>query len=147
MFSKLYGRGKPKGLFRQVQARYAVAGQQMEFLKSVGDGALYTVLLAALAKPEARSVGALVQQADAISHVMDCSDLVAVSDPDQRSTLLQNVIIRDAAFVVSERSGALAQAVKKLTVSLREWDRVNPGPRPRAAASLARLVAELDRPI
>jgi hypothetical protein len=127
MLARSYGRDKPRGLFRQVQARYAAAGKQAEFLKAVGDGALYTVLLAALAKSEAHSTAGLVQQADAIFHVMNCPDLVAASHPDQRSTLIQNVIIRNAAFAVNERAGALAAALKKLTISLQAWDRVNPG--------------------
>lgn len=127
MFSKLYGRGKPKGLFGQVQARYASGGNRQEFLNSVSDGALYTVLLAALAKPEALSLGTLVQQADALSHLKDCPDLLAVSYPDQRSTLAQNVIIRDAAFAINERAEALVHAVKKLTASVQEWDRFDPG--------------------
>jgi hypothetical protein len=127
MFLKRYGRDKPRGLFRQVQTRYAAAGKRSEFLKAIGDGALYTVLLAALAKPEAHSVASLVQQADAIHHVMACPDLVALSDPDQRATLTQNVIIRDAAFAIGERAARLAAAMKKLTACLETWDRANPG--------------------
>jgi hypothetical protein len=127
MFSKHYGHGRPKGLFRQVDARYATEHKRLEFLQAVGDGALYTVLLAALAKPLAQSLGALVQQADAISHVLECQDLTAVSHPDQRSMLAQNIILRDAVFAINERAGALAGAMKKLTVSMQEWDRVHPG--------------------
>lgn len=133
MFAKPYGRDKPKGLFRRVQVRYAVEDKRAEFLKSVGDGAIYTVLIAALAKPEAQSLGALVQQADAIFHVMDCPELLALSHPDQRSALMQNVIIRDAAFAINERAGALSEARKKLTELVREWDRVHPGRAGRSA--------------
>jgi hypothetical protein len=127
MFMKRYGRDKPVGLFRQVQARYAAAAKQPEFLKVIGDGALYAVLLAALAKPEAHSLAGLVQQADAIYHVINCPDLVAVAQPDQRTTLIQNVIIRYAAFAVNERAGALADACRKLTTSMQTWDRIHPG--------------------
>lgn len=137
MLVKRYGRDKPKGLFRQVQSRYATAGKRAEFLKAIGDGALYTVLLAALTKPEAHSIASLVQQADAAYHVMNCPDLVAVSDPDQLTTLMQNVIIRDAAFAVGERSMGLAAAMKKLTACLQEWDRVNPGQADRSSLQRA----------
>ncbi|MCG6206308.1 hypothetical protein LPW26_16790 [Rhodopseudomonas sp. HC1] len=133
MFSKPYGPGKPKGLFRQVQTRYATGEPREEFLKFVGDGALNTVLLAALAKPEARSVGALVQQADAISQVERCTDLVAMSHPDQKTMLSQNVIIRGATFAISERAPVLAQAMAKLTACLQQWDRANPGRAGRSA--------------
>jgi hypothetical protein len=127
MFMKRYGRNEPAGLFRKVQVRYAAAAKQAEFLKVIGDGALYTVLLAALAKPEAHSLAALIQQADAIYHVINCPDLVAEADPDQRTTLIQNVIIRDAAFAVNERAVALANACMKLTTSMQTWDRTHPG--------------------
>lgn len=45
----------------------------------------------------------------------------------ERSPLAQNVIFRNAAFAINERCGALAQAIKKLTASMHEWNRVNPG--------------------
>jgi hypothetical protein len=140
MFARLYDRRKPRGLLEYVKARYASAGKQAEFIKVVGDGALYTVLLAALAKPEARSIAGLVQQADAISDVMNCPDLVATSHPDERSTLAQNVIIRDAAFAANERAGALMRALKKLTVSMQTWDRINPGRTSRSTTQRAGTV-------
>lgn len=127
MFSKPYGRDKPRGLFRQVQARYATGEKRAEFLKSVGDGAVYTVLLAALASPEARSIGALIQQADALSKVLVCDDLFAASHMDQRSNLSTNVLIRDAKFAINERAPALVHAMTKLTTCLQQWDRNNPG--------------------
>lgn len=137
MFARLYGRDKPRGLFEYVKTRYAAGGKQEEFLKAVGDGALQTVLLAALAKPEAQSIAGLVQQADAILQVLSCPDLVAVSHPDQRSTLMQNVIIRDEAFAVNERARALAAALSKLTISMRVWDRLNPGRTSRSTTQRA----------
>ncbi|MGY8631321.1 hypothetical protein RAD15_02330 [Bradyrhizobium sp. 14AA] len=127
MFAKPYGPGKPKGLFRQVQARYATGEPREEFLKCVGDGALHTVLSAALAKPDAKSLAALVQQADAISQVERCTDLVTTAHPDQKASLSQNVIIRGASFAINERAPALAQAMTKLTSWLQQWERVNPG--------------------
>ncbi|MBB4263578.1 hypothetical protein [Bradyrhizobium sp. CIR3A] len=127
MFAKSYGRGKPKGLFRQVQARYTAEDKRPEFLKSVGDGVVYTVLMAALAKSEAQSLGALIQQADAISHVMDCPELLALSHPDQRSMLAKIVVIGDAAVSINERADALAKAMRSLTAMTLEWDRVHPG--------------------
>jgi hypothetical protein len=140
MFARVYGRDKPKGLFEYVKGRYFAGGKQGEFLKAVGDGALHTVLLAALAKPEAQSVAGLVQQADAIFRVQSCPDLVAVSHPDQRSTLIQNIIIHDAALAVNERAGALAAALNKLTISMRAWDRLNPGRTSRSTTQRASSV-------
>lgn len=127
MFLKRYGRDKPRGLFRQVQTRYVAAGMRVEFLKAIGDGALYTVLLGALTKPEAHSIASLVQQADAILHVMSCPELLALSNPDQRTALAKNVIIPDANFAIGERAEGLAVAMKKLTTCLEAWDRDNPG--------------------
>lgn len=127
MFMQRYGRDKSLGLFRQVQARYVAAAKQAEFSKAIGDGALYVVLLAALAKPEAHSLADLIQQADAIYHVFNCPDLVAAAHPDQRTILIQNVIIRDASFAANERASALADACRKLTTSMQTWDRIHPG--------------------
>lgn len=140
MFTKRYGRDKPIGLFRQVQTRYAADDKNAEFLKSVGDGALYTVLLAALAKPVALSIATLVVQADAIAHVMNCPELVALSDPEQRAILMHSVLIRDAAFAIGERAGMLAAAQKTLTSRLQEWDRVNAGRASRSTLQRAGTV-------
>jgi len=126
MFMKRYGYNEPVGLFRQVQARYATAAKQAEFLEVIGDGALHVVLLAALAKPEARSLAALVQQADAIYHIVNCPDLVAVAHPDQCTALIQNVIIPDAAFSVNDRACAIANAFENLTNSMQAWDHARP---------------------
>ncbi|MDN3277849.1 hypothetical protein QWJ07_26535 [Frankia sp. RB7] len=126
MFSKTYGRDKPRGLLRQVRTRYVTQEKRSEFLKVVGDGALFTVLLAALAKPEAQSLPALVQQGNAIAHVMECLDLVAVAHPDQRSSLAKNVILRNAEFAINTRAPALAAAMAKLNASMLAWDRIHP---------------------
>jgi hypothetical protein len=127
MFARRYGAGKPVGLLQQVRCRHVAPEQKIEFAKAVGDGALYTVLLAALAKPQARSLASLVQQADAITHVMNCPDLVAFSDPTQRSVLIQKVIIHDADFAVRERAGMLAAELNALSTRMEEWDRRHPG--------------------
>ncbi|WP_316171521.1 MULTISPECIES: phospholipase D family protein [unclassified Bradyrhizobium] len=127
MFSKAYGRDKPRGLLRHVQARYATEEKRAELLKAIGDGALFTVLLAALAKPKAQSLGALVQQANAIAQVMECADLVAVAHPDQRTLLAQNVILQGAAFAIGVRAPALASAMAKLNASMKAWSSLYPG--------------------
>lgn len=133
MFSTRYGRDKPVGLLKTVDARYTAAGRQAEFLKVVGDGTLYSVLLASLAKPEAASLPDLVQQADAIYRVINCSELVASVDPDQLTMLIQKVIIQDAADFVSARASALADASKALTTALEARDNLHPGRKGRTA--------------
>jgi hypothetical protein len=59
MLDKPYGRGKPKGLFRQVQARYEASGTHEDFLRTVGEGALWATLLASLARMETTSLAGL----------------------------------------------------------------------------------------
>lgn len=127
MFAKSYGFGKPIGLFQQVRARYVAAEKQAEFLEAVADGALYTVLLAALMKPEAHSIANLIQQADAIHTVMACSDLVMHSDGDQRATLAGRVIIRNMPFSIEDQATKIAASMKRLVACLQVWDRLNPG--------------------
>ncbi len=127
MFSKAYGRDKPRGLLRHVRARYVTQEKRSEFLKVVGDGVLYTVLLAALAKPEAKSLAALVQQGNAVALVMECLDLLAMAHPDQRSSLAKRVILPNVEFAINARAPAMAAAMAKLNASMHAWDRVHPG--------------------
>jgi hypothetical protein len=123
MLDKSYGRGKPRGLFRQVQARYEASGKHDEFLKTVGEGALWAALLASLARMETGSLASLIRQAASISSVLACSELIATSSPDQLSVFIRSLIIRDAAFAVTERAAKLADAMEKLTaILLKTWD-------------------------
>jgi hypothetical protein len=123
VLEKSYGRGKPRGLFRQVQARYESSGKQDEFLRTVGEGALWAALLASLARMETGSLASLIRQAASISSVLACSELIATSSVDQLSVFIRSLIIRDAAFAVTERAAKLAYAMNKLTEILRtNWD-------------------------
>jgi hypothetical protein len=123
MLEKPYGRGKPRGLFRQVQARYEAAGTQDDFLRTVGEGALWAALLASLARMETGHLAALIRQAASISSVLACSELIAKTTADQLSLFIRSLIIRDAAFAVTERAVKVAEAMNELTAILRaNWD-------------------------
>ena len=124
MLDKSYGRGKPRGLFRQVQARYEASGKHDEFLKTVGEGALWAALLASLARKETESIASLIREAASISSGLACSELIATSSPDQLSLFIRSLIIRNAAFAVTERAGKLADAMEKLSraILLKTWD-------------------------
>jgi hypothetical protein len=123
MLDKPYGRGKPKGLFRQVQARYEASGTHEDFLRTVGEGALWAALLASLARMETMSLAGLIRQAASISSVLACSELIAKSTADQLSQFIRSLIIRDAAFAVTERAVKVAEAMNELTALLRaNWD-------------------------
>ena len=115
MLRKSYGPGQPRGLLRQVKARYEASGRQDEFLRVVGEGAVWAALLASLAREEASSLSDLIRQAAAVSAVLACPDLVATSTADQLSIYVRALIIRDAEFAVTKRAGRLADAMSKLT--------------------------------
>jgi hypothetical protein len=123
MLDKPYGRGKPKGLFRQVQARYEASGTHEDFLRTVGEGARWAALLASLARMETVSLAGLIRQAASITSVLACSELIAKSTADQLSLFVRSLIIRDAAFAVTERAVKVAEAMTELTALLRaNWD-------------------------
>jgi hypothetical protein len=125
MLDKPYGRGKPKRLFRQVQARYQASGTHEEFLRTVGDGALWTALLASLARMETASLAGLIRQAASITSVLACPELIAKATTDQLSQFIRNLIIRDAGFAVTERAVKVAEAMNELTALLRaNWDQM-----------------------
>lgn len=126
MFTKRYGAGRPVGLLNQVKDRYSDPERRTEFWQTVGDGTIHTILLAALAKPEAKTLPNLVLQAKAIYQVMECPDLIAAVHLDQLTSLSQSVIIADAEFAVNTRARALSVAFGKLVTSLQNWDRVHP---------------------
>jgi hypothetical protein len=125
LLSKSYSTGKPRGLLRQVEARYRAAGHHDEFLQTVGEGALWAVLLASLAQMENESIAGLVRQSAAIATVLACSELVAASNADQLSIYVRSLIIRDAEFAVTERAIELSNALKDLVELLaKSWDEI-----------------------
>jgi len=125
MLNKSYGSGKPKGLFRQVQARYEASEGKDEFLRTVGEGALWAALLASLARMETDSLSSLIRQAASIATVLACSELIAASNADQLSLFIRTLIIRDAEFAVTQRAVKLAEAMNRLTGVLAEtWEEI-----------------------
>jgi hypothetical protein len=125
MLRKSYGSAKPRGLFRQVQIRYDAAGKHDEFLRTVGEGALWAALLASLAQMEGSSLSSLVRQAASIASVFACTELLATSSPDQLALFIRTLIIRDAAYAVTQRAGKLADAIGQLNHVLKQnWDRL-----------------------
>jgi hypothetical protein len=72
---------------------------------------------------ETASLPGLVRQAASISSVLACSELLANSTADQLSLYIRSLIIRDAAFAVTERAIKVAEAMNELTALLRaNWD-------------------------
>jgi hypothetical protein len=125
MFSHSYGRGKPTGLFRQVQGRYAGLGKHDEFLRTVGEGTLWSALLASLAGNETAPLRSLIPQASALSAVFACKELLAVASAEHLSALIQGLIIKDAEPAIADRAPAIAYALLRLTTVLsQQWDTI-----------------------
>jgi hypothetical protein len=126
MFDRDYGPNIPHGLFRRVQARYAALAKTDEFLRAVGDGTLWSALIASLASIEATSFKYVVQYAAAISAVFACKELITYSDAEQLAVLIPGLIIENAEAALTERAPRIADAAASLTRVLSEkWDILN----------------------
>ena len=123
MFERVYGRGTPQGLFRQVQARYVASGKQEAFLQAVGEGTLWSALIASLATMEATSLGHVIRYASAISSVFACKELLATTDAEQLSALMSGLIIKTAEYALIDRAPKIAKAMISLETLLRSlWE-------------------------
>jgi hypothetical protein len=77
-----------------VQQHYAALGRANEFLSAVGDGALWTVLLASSTPEASAAFHGLIPQAAALAAVFHCQGLLARTDPCHLSSLVQSVFMK-----------------------------------------------------
>jgi hypothetical protein len=118
MFNHSYGTGNPVGLFQQVQDRYTALGKRDDFLRAVGEGTLWSALLASLSGMEEIPPRQLIRQATALAAVFACKELLAVASAEHISALFQSLIIKDAEVAVTDRAAKIADSLSHLTAFL-----------------------------
>jgi hypothetical protein len=118
MFNHSYGRGGLVGLFRQVQDRYTVLGKHDDFLRAVGEGTLWSALLASLSGMEESPPRQLIRQASALVTVYACKELLSVASAEHISALVQSLIIKDAEVAITDRAVKIADSFSRLTAFL-----------------------------
>jgi hypothetical protein len=123
MFVKTYGPNRPQGLFRVVQDRYAQLHRQEEFLRAVGEGTLWSALLASLSTIAAALACQMIPQASALSQVFACKELVALATPEHLSSLVQSLVIPHAEFSLTEKATCIEEALAALIALLRIKER------------------------
>jgi hypothetical protein len=123
MLVKTYGPNRPKRLFRVVQDRYAQLHRQEEFLRAVGEGTLWSALLASLSTIADAPARQMIPQASAISQVFACKELVALATPENLSTLVQSLVIPHAEFSLTDKAPQIEGALEELIALLRIKER------------------------
>jgi hypothetical protein len=123
MLVKTYGPNQPKGLFRIVQNRYAQLHRHEEFLRAVGEGTLWSALLASLSTIADAPARQMIPQAAALSEVFACKELVALATPEHLSSLVQSLVIPDAEFSLTDKATRIEEALKELITLLRIKER------------------------
>ena len=123
MFVKTYGPDRPRGLFRFVQNRYAQLSRQAEFISAVGDGTLWSALLASLSTSADTPGGQMVPQASALAQVFACRELVALATPEHLSSLLQSLVIPEAEFSLTLKVTDIVEAIRKFNSVLETKER------------------------
>ena len=119
MLVRIYGPNRPKGLFRIVQDRYAHLHRQEEFLRAVGEGTLWSALLASLSTIADAPARHMIPQASALSQVFACKELVALATPEHLSSLVQSLIIPHAEFSLTDKATHIEERLKELIALLR----------------------------
>ena len=118
MFNQPYGPGKPTGLFRQVEKRYASLGKHNDFLRAVGEGTLWSALLASLSAVRPGPTRQLIRQASALAAVFSCKELLAVASAEHIAALIQTLIIKDAEAALADRAGKIVRSLTDLIALL-----------------------------
>ncbi len=123
MLVRTYGPNRPKGLFRVVQDRYARLHRQEEFLRAVGEGTLWSALLASLSTIADAPARQMIPQASALSQVFACKELVALAMPEHLSALVQSLVIPNAEFSLTDKATHIEEALQALIALLRMKER------------------------
>ncbi|MGO8932431.1 MAG: hypothetical protein ACLQDA_01855 [Terracidiphilus sp.] len=123
MLVKTYGPNRLKGLFRVVQDRYAQLHRQEEFLRAVGEGTLWSALLASLSTIIDAPARQMIRQASALSQVFACKELVALATPEHLSALVQSLVIPHAEFSLTDKATHIEEALEELIALLRIKER------------------------
>jgi hypothetical protein len=123
MLLKTYGLDRPRGLLRNVQERYAQQQRQEEFLRAVGEGTLWSALLASLSTIADAPTRQMVLQASALSHVFACKELVALATPEHLSSLVQSLVIPNAEFSLTDKAAQIQETLEQLMAFLRDKER------------------------
>jgi len=123
MLANSYGPNRPKGLFRAVQDRYAQLHRQEEFLSAVGEGTLWSALLASLSTNTEAPARQTILQASALSQVFACKELVALATPEHLSSLVQSLVIPHAEFSLTDKATHIEEALEELIALLRNKER------------------------
>jgi hypothetical protein len=123
MLVKTYGPKRLKGLFRVVQDRYARLHRQEEFLRTVGEGTLWSALLASLSTIADGPARQLIPQASALAEVFACTELVAFATPEHLSSLVQSLVIPHAEFFLTDKATLIEDALKQLIALLQIKER------------------------
>ena len=118
MFTKTYGTGKPRGLFRRVRQRYVALGREDEFLRAVGEGTLWSALLSSLCFADDEGLKQLALQAAALTTVFGCKELVAFAAPEHLGSLMRGLIIPDAELAITERVTQVTDCLTRLAAVL-----------------------------
>jgi hypothetical protein len=118
MFNKTYGPSKPRGLFRAAQHRYTALGREDEFLRAVGEGTLWSVLLSALAIAGDEPPKQFVPKAAALATVFQCKELVAFAAPEQLGSLMLGLIIPNAQLAMTDRVIAVVDSLSRVAALL-----------------------------
>jgi hypothetical protein len=119
MFNRSYGKGKPAGLFKTVRQRYDTLGLSADFLRAVGDGALWSALLAALAGVAEDAPRRFIRQAQALVADSECKELLAVATPSNLEALARASIIPAAEQAAAGRITAVRDALARVTDRLK----------------------------
>jgi hypothetical protein len=120
MFDRSYGKERPTGLFKNVQERYRALGLSEDFLRAVGNGTLWSALLAALAGSSDQAPRSFILQANALALVFNCKELLAFATPDNLDGLSRASIIPTAEQAARGKIAAIMDSLASLTTLLKE---------------------------
>jgi hypothetical protein len=114
-----------RGLLRTVADRYTKAGNRRAFTEIVGDGALWTALVATLGSSRWSGSGSYVDKAIAIRQVFHSTELLATAKGHRIASLVAKTSIEDARRYITEVAPAAEELLRRIETALRPiWEEV-----------------------
>lgn len=120
LFDGRYAPNLPRGLIYILAQRCAENGEEVKFREVVGDGALWTALIAALATSGSAELQSAVTRASALSRVYRSRDLLQTPDRERLALLVRNLNMDQAENAILELAPRSSEALEHLTNVLRD---------------------------
>jgi len=125
LFEESYGKGLPVGLLNFVRTRFVEAGEVEKFDETLGDGRLWSVLIASSCAAKSTNFNSVIQKAETLHQVYGADLLLCSAREEDVCLFLNHLRQPDAALLVADIAPEVIELVDQIKHFLTvNWDKL-----------------------